>query len=454
MQQLQRYLDRHKVLRGSLTFAILFSLFWLTGWNRLDPDFGWHLEAGNFIRAHGIPTHDIFTYTARSFHWIDHEWGNDVILSIVYGFGGYGLAAALYALLWTSGLLIVARARFLVLIIAVLAMSPYAGIRPIAWTVFFLAITLTTLQNNRRWLGWWLIPMFAVWANLHAGFIVGLGTIAYFALRKRNRRLAYLFILCLLATFINAYGPRLYVEIARTLFDPALHYEIEEWAPLTIPTSSWLFFVIWQVGFWLFDWRYWKRWLSISFLLLLATLSATRNMPLFVIAALQEADNYVSHITQIIPKKLDRPRRIVLALMALTLTGVFLYSLYSAYWPIEQNREAPYPTQAVAYLKVHSCPGNLFNSYDFGGFLIWKLPSQPVYIDGRMPSWEPYMNNYEAIINTPGKHYAQQFKQYDIRCALIEEQPVNAKIIKTLERAHWETVLHVPNSILLFAPHT
>jgi hypothetical protein len=43
-----------------------------------------------------------------------------------------------------------------------------------------------------------------------------------------------------------------------------------------------------------------------------------------------------------------------------------------------------FPAGAVAYLQAHPINGPLFNHYDWGGYLIWKLyPSTRVFIDGR-----------------------------------------------------------------------
>ena len=42
------------------------------------------------------------------------------------------------------------------------------------------------------------------------------------------------------------------------------------------------------------------------------------------------------------------------------------------------------PARAVAFLQAHPPSGRIFNHYDWGGYLIWKLyPSTPVFIDGR-----------------------------------------------------------------------
>jgi hypothetical protein len=73
------------------------------------------------------------------------------------------------------------------------------------------------------------------------------------------------------------------------------------------------------------------------------------------------------------------------------------------------------PLEAVEYLQDHELPGSMFNSYNWGGYLIWALyPEKPVFIDGRTdlyalngtaledyarvhwvrPGWEEIMNRY------------------------------------------------------------
>jgi hypothetical protein len=42
-----------------------------------------------------------------------------------------------------------------------------------------------------------------------------------------------------------------------------------------------------------------------------------------------------------------------------------------------------FPADAVAFLQTHPA-GRIFNHYDWGGYLIWRLyPGTPVFIDGR-----------------------------------------------------------------------
>ncbi len=41
------------------------------------------------------------------------------------------------------------------------------------------------------------------------------------------------------------------------------------------------------------------------------------------------------------------------------------------------------PVNAANYLRKHPAPGPLYNTLDWGGFLIWYMPNYPVAIDGR-----------------------------------------------------------------------
>jgi hypothetical protein len=437
---------------------LLFSLFWLVGWERLDPDFGWHLQAGNYFRAHGIPAHDIYTYTARSFTWIDHEWGSDVILSLIYGWGGYSLLAAFYALIWSGALMITAaRARLFVLITAAIALLPYAGVRPIAWSVLNLAICLRLLNSkDRRW-RWALIPLFIVWANLHGGFVIGLLAVVFYAIVKRDVQLLGFFVLCILATLANVYGPRLYVELGRTFSDSEIHKQIAEWMPFLILPASRPFLFLWGAGTVIFLGRKWKQYIRFSMVLLLGVISASRNMPLFVIAATPELNNYFERGRKRIPKQLDARRQILIWAICIYVVGAVAIGAYSNLWPISGNREEIYPTHAVAYLQQHGCEGgNIFNDYNYGGYLIWKLSGRPVYIDGRMPSWrapdgEKYLDRFYGLLHHPGT-YPAVFKQYNIRCVLLQHIKINQKLLSRLKRDHWQPMVISNHSSLLLAP--
>ena len=59
-----------------------------------DPDFWWHLRAGQLIIQHaGLLGNDPFTYTVANHHWTMHEWLNEVVFAVEFAIGGLGLIA-------------------------------------------------------------------------------------------------------------------------------------------------------------------------------------------------------------------------------------------------------------------------------------------------------------------------------------------------------------------------
>ncbi len=450
-----RLYGRYSWLRWALRVTFVFVPIWLICYFTLDADFGWHLQAGNYIRAHSIPTHDIFSYTAESFRWIDHEWGSDVLLSYGFGLGGILLTSLVAAAIWSAAVLIAAgrRSNPLIMYLAVIAILPAVSIRPTAFTALFFVVTLTVLRGKHRTYYWLLPILFVVWANLHAGFISGLALIAYFAIRHRSKQLLLILGASFLATLCNAYGVRIYEEIFRTLGSSELHNHITEWLPFYIQVPSLPFIDIWLAGFWLYDKKHLSKWFGLGPILFLATLSANRNLVLFVLVVLAELPGYFRRIIAGVPRELDRPRRIVIGLL---LIGAFYFlavASKAAFVRISTGSEAHYPVAAVTFLRQHPCSGHLFNEYNYGGYLIWKLPDSKVYIDGRMPSWKPYMTTYTNLIDRPAQLYRNEFTKHDIRCALLSNS-FDRAFIKVLKRDGWRTVSDDGRATLLLSPET
>src|SRR3984893_3912598 len=78
-----------------------------------DPDFWWHLRAGQLIIQHGgLLGNDTFTYTVPGNHWTMHEWLNDVLFAIEYAIGGMGLIVlVLSAVTWAGLVCVMQKAR-------------------------------------------------------------------------------------------------------------------------------------------------------------------------------------------------------------------------------------------------------------------------------------------------------------------------------------------------------
>jgi hypothetical protein len=203
-----------------------------------DPDVWWHIRLGQWILDHhAIPTGELFSYTAQGNSLTAHEWLADVIFAGLYAAGGiFVVAIAAAAAAWSGflaiALLLLRRGVRPLAVAAALALGakaaePVLGTRPqvvtfalTAWTLF-LADTYLREGGRRRWL---IPPLMLVWANLHAGFVSGLGVLvailAIEALRprlggvrlpsERLKGLVTVTAVAALAACVNPAGPGLY----------------------------------------------------------------------------------------------------------------------------------------------------------------------------------------------------------------------------------------------------
>lgn len=438
-----------------LKVLVVFGCFFSMCFGRLDPDFGWHLQAGNYFRTYGIPFHDVFSYTASQFQWIDHEWGSDVIISFLNQWGGYLLLTLVFAGLWTFGLMFNAwRTRLLFLLMATAAMSTIVDIRPLVFTIVGLALLLRILVAKKPSnTVFWIPIIFMVWANLHGSFILGLAVLFYYAVTRKDRLLFLLFLISIPMTFVNPYGPRLYVEIFRVLFDWQMHFQTSGSAIFVIPRSSWPLIILWGAGFWIYARKKLLNWVNLAPALLAASLFAIRNLFIFVAVATPELDDYYTRTKLTFPKNPPRAAKNLLGAIIIILIGLTVYSTYDYILPTT-NRESFYPVAEVAYLKSYQCNGNLFNDFNYGGFLIWQLPEYKVYIDGRMQAWvnpqgKNYFDVYQQVLSNSSLTDST-FKQYHITCALVGDG--HKTLINHLKSLGWQTPVSASGSILLTAP--
>jgi hypothetical protein len=85
-----------------------------------------------------------------------------------------------------------------------------------------------------------------------------------------------------------------------------------------------------------------------------------------------------------------------------------------------------YPVDAIAYLKAHPKATGMLNDDYWGGFLLWSLPEQKVFIDGRLDIYEygGILPDYISIRNAE-QNAPQLLKKYGIRaCLLYQDQPL------------------------------
>jgi len=251
-------------LKPSLADCLFISLLaWLffagpDGWSRLllDGDTGWHIRAGEWMLEHGaVPRTDLFSFTKPGAPWYAWEWMADVIYALLHralGLKGVvllgGVQIALFATLllrwtiWRGANTLVALG---VGMLAVGASSIHYLARPHLYTLTGMVVALWIIEADRRQPGgriWLLVPMAALWTNLHGGFlalITCLGCLtAGVAIEEwvgdgRRRpwpvaRYGLLTVAAAAATLANPYGVRLHAHVFEYLRSDWIRDAIQE----------------------------------------------------------------------------------------------------------------------------------------------------------------------------------------------------------------------------------
>ncbi len=109
--------------------------------------------------------------------------------------------------------------------------------------------------------------------------------------------------------------------------------------------------------------------------------------------------------------------------------------------------ETQYPT--VARAKLAATTGNLLNEYDWGGYLIWRVPERPVFIDGRLFLYLPdVLTEYEEMVfMRPG--WRDQLDRHAIAQVLLRP---DRPLVVALRDMGWTVVAEDGTALLLQRP--
>ena len=250
----------------------LILLFAFTTVTRTDTDLWGHTRFGlDILRDHELPTADPYSFTQDK-PWVNHEWLAELQMGIAYALGGpAGLALLKGALTFTALVLIWGALRGIdltprLIIFAIAAASTVPvtrTLRPQAWSLALLVILCRILIEDRQRARWAIPLMFAFWANLHGGWIVGFGILAVWTMcelvivglgrSKPDARTSTspvvaiaIVVLSLVATLATPYGWRLWEFLLETV---RLGRDITEWRPLwRQPLPDWIPWIVAVAG--------------------------------------------------------------------------------------------------------------------------------------------------------------------------------------------------------------
>ena len=400
----------------------------------MDEDIWWHMRTGRWILAHhAVPTRDMFSAHAAGQPWIAYSWLFDVLTTRLFDLGGYRaiLALSTFAMLaYTAWAAIFLRrfasvARAMVLAFAAyIAVMPLKSPRPWLFSVLFFAAELSLLwvarERNRPALLLPIVPLFALWANIHIQFVYGLALIGLFALELSvpqslrdalsaepppGLRSMWLWILLAassLATLLNPYGWNLYRVVAQYATQTApLTYVQEMQAMPFRNVMNWIALLLVCSAIFALGCARRKNLLLIGALAVscYCGFRSQRDVWFPVTFAILSLGAALRSPSPAAPSQPRRTYWIALPLTAAVTLCVLNFDPRFSATAMHEAVDKRFPAKASAYIESHALHGPLFNPYGWGGYLIWRLPNMPVSIDGRASLYEATL---AASSNTVG----------------------------------------------------
>ena len=405
---------------------------------RADPDLWGYLAYGRLFVEHGGPvTLDPFAYTSAGLHWVTFEYlaqvliweayhlagpsGLIVLKCIVGGAATYFLFAGIRATSDDTSVWVP------VFVLATSTLSRWFWFRPqvfsFAFFAVYTAVLLGFLLGRSRAL--WVLPIvMLVWANVHGGFLAGLGLLCVaLALRivqnanalrwgcgllSDTRALWVTLLASLVVTFANPQGVRLWSYVLTELGHNTNRLYITEWRPTLQSGDQWTAgtLILLTTGLAIVGWlshshvssvgglRPWQWVLSCVPLTFMA-FQSVRHVP---IATIWVAP-VISLLASDLKGRLSGPHLFqlvwpVVVGVACIPAMLMCYTVVMRPWPdIDASAGtfgSKHPCSAVSFLRQNHLSGNLYTPLWWGSYITWQLyPEVRVSMDGRNISLFP-----------------------------------------------------------------
>jgi len=436
-----------------LVVAILFlALFAMAIRAPVDTDTWWHLRAGREVleRGHILRT-DPFSHTRYGSPWTAYTWLSEVILYWLFhhfSYAGLGvLIGVVVAVAFAFVYLQMEGGPFIRAFIIVLAAATSA----VTWIArphlasFLLTAFLSYLLYLFKWRRvnrlWLLPPLFVLWVNLHAGYALGFMVLLAFVIGEALnhllasvcpsdgpivswRGIGMVVAIALLSFLLLAVHPnttKMWTYYLETVRIGALQDFIQEWQspdfhPLYAQPFIWLLLAtLAAVG--LSGRRVDGTDLALVAMFAYASLLAGRNFGPFALLAAPVLSRHAAPLLARCgwpgrprPRPTPRSRLLFGALnlgLLLTVVALAVAKIWTPLSPAfnRQQERKSLPVDAVAWIREHHPPGEIFNPYNWGGYLIWSLyPDYRVFVDGRTDLYgDAFLREYLSVqLGRPG----------------------------------------------------
>jgi len=402
---------------------------------------------------------DVFSFTMAGTGYSTGQWLGEVVYAALYRAGDWLAISVLRAALVAVATFFISRVvlryqsnplwAIAPLIAAVLVSKIIWGDRPqlfsLALFPIFLFVALSARLDGHARRAFVLVPLALLWANLHGAFIVGIAVLGVVSVESwlsgasDRRILTLVFVVSAAATLVNPSGIGAYAAAAG--YASSASVVVEE-RPLDVTTGAGTVFaalLLIALGLAMLVGRdivadrlraplLWAG-LAVPFAAL--GMLHQRQLPF---ASMVIAPIVAALASAVFARRVSPAPNVPRVTASLVVVGSVVAA--AAFILIAGSRSpdlAAYPMAAVPLLRDRT--GNLFNEYDWGGYLIFALPEHPTYVDGRGAALYPpslIAEFQNAVALRPG--YREALDRRGVRFVLV--RPDRALAV-ALRDANW-----------------
>lgn len=459
-----------------------------------ENDLFWQIKMGEQIwETHTFPTADPYNFSNPGAVWTLEEWLPAVSFYLIHHFfGPVGLIfykAAVIALMFWLFMILFNRLKVnLYLSSGVLLLAAMVNTRGI-WTVFpsifeylFIVLTILMLEFYRdqkfRLIPFFLILLSFFWVQSHASFFLLSGIVGAYLfgdwlvsfLKKRwahyqphgaafekgqQKSLLAVFLLSLVMPLISPNGYWLPLYPFRITFGKFTPYVSEyqrfwhvwNWNWVDFIPGFTLILIVLMVFFFIISMKKLHPTdLLLGIFFIVLALTAVRHVAIFALVALFLISRYLTvwfgEYRGFFKRSLLKDTILVLLILAFVVFYKTQLVPFGFSWS-----EKGYPKEAAELINKSGLSGKMFNHYNYGGYLIWKMPGYQVFIDGRLEMYQGQAGqDYLKIIDAE-KGYQDLLKKYQINFFISYlRDPVIGALI---DDPDWVYVYHDSDYVVL-----
>lgn len=421
-------------------------VFWSFGYTLMrGSDLWWHLAGGKWMVEHGTAVvYEPFAFSVAGARWLNDAWLAGVVLYLWSA--AFGLASLVFwkwLMIIATWLLLVrvlrrngaeATCAFAAATFGLAVAAPFLDVRPQLFSFFCFVLLLEGTLGRKP--AAWLPLLYLVWANLHAGFLLGILLVpalwwpAWLAYPEERKRTLLLACACVLICLLNPNGTEAISRPLRYAFDSTSPFRgLGEWLPPFQPGGivSWLYpyaIAVFAVSVVVLaarqargslDWNLLVA-AAVGVLTLFMSLRSRRFVPFFAIGHTVVLAYALDSLAGAWLRRLPA----LLPPVAALLLGVYWLAPFPlrAYAFDFVTAHYEFPVETMNFVEVNDLRGRVFNYYNWGGYVNLRTEGRlQVYIDGRADMlypdaiFEDYLKvlhqkpGWEGVIDASGAEF-------------------------------------------------